>query len=257
MRSSYPRILSSLFYLILHFFFQECFIVLIIKVLHICIESIYYNSVFPFIISFNRILLEGCMCVCLYKMAVIFCMSVLYSILLDYPMIFKIEILLLFSHQVMSNSLQPHGLQHTRLPYPSPFLRVCSDTCPLSRWCHPTISSSVIPFSSCPQSFPASGSFPMSQLFTSGGQSIGTSASVLPMNTQGWFPLGLTVLISLLFRLFSSTTIQKHQFFGAQPFLWSNCHNRTWLLEKTIALTILTFVAKWCLCFLMLYLSLS
>ena len=122
----------------------------------------------------------------------------------------------------MSNLLWPHGLQHTRLPCPSLFPRVCSNSSPLSWWCHPTISSSVTPFSSCLQPFPASGSFPMSWLFASGGQSIGVSASasVLPMNIQGWFPLGLTRLISLLSkglsRLFSSTTIQKHQFFGPQ-----------------------------------------
>ena len=104
-----------------------------------------------------------------------------------------------FSHSVVSNSLQPHGLQHTRPPCPSPTHRACSNSCPSSHeWCHPTISSSVTPFSSCPQSFPASRSFPMNQFFTSGGQSIGTSASVLPKNIQDWFPLGLTALISLL-----------------------------------------------------------
>ena len=118
-----------------------------------------------------------------------------------------------FSHSVMSNSLQPHELEHTRLSCPSPTSGACSNSCPLSRWCHPTISSSVIPFSSCLQSFPASGSFPMSQFFTSGGQSIGVSASVsvLPMNIHDWFPLGLTGLISLqpkeLSRVFSNTTI--------------------------------------------------
>ena len=95
-------------------------------------------------------------------------------------------------------TLQPHGQQHTRLPCPSLSLRVCSNSCPLSQWCHPTISSSVIPFSSCPQSFLALGSFPMRRLFVSGGQSTRTSASVFPMNTQGWFPLGLTGLIILL-----------------------------------------------------------
>ena len=144
----------------------------------------------------------------------------------------------LFKCSVLSDSLWPHGLQHSRLPCPSPTLRVCSNSCPLSLWCHPTISSSVTPFSSCPQSFPASGSFPMSQLFTSGGQSIttSTSASVLPMNIQGWFPWGLTGLISLesrgLSRVFSSTTVQKHQFFGAQPSSQSNSHIHTWPLEK-------------------------
>ena len=103
-------------------------------------------------------------------------------------------------------------------------LLVCSNSCPLSRWCHPTISSSVVPFSSCPQSCPASGSFPMSGLYPSGGQSIGASASILPINIQSWFPLGLTGLILLskgLSRVFSSTTVWEHQFFGTQPFLWS------------------------------------
>ena len=136
----------------------------------------------------------------------------------------------------MSNSLQSHRLQHARLPCPSLSPGVCSNSCPLSQWCHPTISSSVAPFSSCLQSFPASGSFPVSQLFTSGGQSIGASASVLPMNIQDWFPLGLTGLISLQFkglsRLFCSTTVQKRQFFGAQPSLSSNSHICTWLLEN-------------------------
>ena len=105
--------------------------------------------------------------------------------------------MLLFSRSVMSNSLWSHGLQHARLPCPSPSPGACSNSCLLNQWYHPTISSSVIPFSSWPQSFPASGSFPMSQLFTSGGQSIGASTSVLPMNIQDWFPLGLTGLISL------------------------------------------------------------
>ena len=127
-----------------------------------------------------------------------------------------------FSHSVVSYSLWPHELQHARLPCPSPTSGVYPNSCPLSQWCYPTISSSVIPFSSCPQSFPASGSFQMSQLFASGGQSIEVSAStsVLPMNIQGWFPLGLTISISLqseeLSRVFSNNTVQKHQFFGAQ-----------------------------------------
>ena len=139
-----------------------------------------------------------------------------------------------FSHSVMSNSLWPHGLQHTRPPCPSPTPRVYSNLCPLSWWCHPTISSSVVPFSSHLQSFPASGSFPMSQLFASGGQSIGISesASVLPMNSHDWFPLGWAGWISLqckgLSRVFSNTIVQKHQFFGTQLSLESN----TWLLEK-------------------------
>ena len=127
-----------------------------------------------------------------------------------------------FSHSVTSDSLRFHGPQHTRPPCPSPTPGVYSKSCPLSQWCHPTISSSVIPFSSCLQSFPASGSFQMSQFFTSNGQNIGVSAStsVLPVNTQDWSPLGWTGWISLqpkgLSRVFSNTTIQKHQFFGAQ-----------------------------------------
>ena len=128
----------------------------------------------------------------------------------------------LFSCSFLFDSLWPHGLQHARPVYPSPTFRVYSNSCPLSQWCHPTISSPVIPFSSRLQSFPASGSFPMSQFFVSGGQSIGVSASasVLQMNIQDWFPLGWTGWILLqskgLSRVFSNTTVQKHQFFGAQ-----------------------------------------
>ena len=131
----------------------------------------------------------------------------------------------------------PHEPQHTRPPCPSPTPGAYPNSCPLSQWCHPTISPSVIPFSSCHQSFPASESFPMSQLFASGGQSIGisASASVLPMNTQDWSALRWTGWISLqskgLSRVFSNTTVQKHQFFGAQ-LLQSNSHIRTLLLEK-------------------------
>ena len=144
-----------------------------------------------------------------------------------------------FSRSVMSDSLQSHGGQHARLPCPSPTPGVYSKSCPSSQWCHPTISFSVVPFSSYLQSFPASESFQMSQLFASGGQSIGVSASasVLPMNIQDWYPLGWACLVSLqskgLSRVFSSTTIWKHQFLGAQPSLWSNTHIRIWLLEKT------------------------
>ena len=140
-----------------------------------------------------------------------------------------------FSHSVVPDSLGPHGPQHARRPCPSPTLEVYPNSCPSSQWCHPTISSSVIPFSSCPQSFPASGSFP---LFAWGGQSIGVSAStsVLPMNTQDLFPLGWTGWISLqskgLSRVFSNTTVQKHQFFGAQLFSQSNSHIHIWPLEK-------------------------
>ena len=143
-----------------------------------------------------------------------------------------------FSRSVVSDSLQPHRLQHARPPCPSPTPVAYSNSCPLSRWCHPAISSSVIPFSSRLQSFPASGSFQMSQFFTSSGQSVSISASisVLSMNIQDWFPLGLTGLISLqskgLSRVFSSTKIWKHQFFGTQPSLWFNSHICTWLLEK-------------------------
>ena len=135
--------------------------------------------------------------------------------------------LLLFSCSVVSYCLWPHGLQHTRFPCPSLSPRVCSNSHPLSWWCHPTILSSVVPFTSCLQPCPASGPFLMGQLFPSGGQSIvaSASASVHPMNIQGWFPLGLTSLISLLSkrlsRVFSSTTVQKHQFFSAQ-FLYSS-----------------------------------
>ena len=160
-----------------------------------------------------------------------------------------------FSRSVVSYSLQPHELQHARPPCPSPAPRVHPNSCPLSWWCHPAISSSVIPFS-CPQSFPASGSFQMSELFASGGQSIGDSAStsVLPMNIQDWFPLGWPGLISLLYtglsRVFSSTTIQKNQFFGSQPSLWSNSHFCILLLKKPWLWLHGPLLAKWCLGFL-------
>ena len=143
-----------------------------------------------------------------------------------------------FSRSVVSYSSWPHGPQHTRPPCPSPTPGAYSNSCPSSQWCYPTISSSVIPFSSHFQSFLASGSFLMSWLFTSGGQSIGASAlaSVVPMNIQGWYPLALTGLISLqskgFSRIFSNTTVQKHQFFSTQLFLWSKSHIHTWLLEK-------------------------
>ena len=127
-----------------------------------------------------------------------------------------------FSLSVVYSSLRPHGLQHARLPCPSPTPGACSNSCLSSRWCHPSISSSVVPFFSCPQSFPASGSFQMSQFFTSGGQSTGVSgsASILPPKIQDWFPLRLTGLLSMLSkgisRVFSNTTVQKHQFFSPQ-----------------------------------------
>ena len=153
-----------------------------------------------------------------------------------------------FSHIVMSDSLRPHGLQHARLPCPSSAPRACSNSCPSSKWIHSTISSSVVPFSSCLQSFPISGSFPMSQFFAAGGQSIGASdsASVLPMNTQDWSPLGWTSWISLqskgLSRVFSNTTVQKHQFFCTQPSVQLSHPYMT--TGKTIALTRPTFVSK-------------
>ena len=176
-----------------------------------------------------------------------------------------------FRHSVVSDSLQHHRLQHTMLPCPSSTPRTCSNSSPLSRWCHSTIliliSSNrfnhVIPFSSCLHSFPASGSFPMSQFFASCGQSIGASgsASVLPKNIQDWFPLGLTSLISLLSkglsRVFSNTTVQKYQFFGTQPSLWSNSPIHAWLLEKSKLWLHRTFSVKWCLCFLIFCLGWS
>ena len=143
-----------------------------------------------------------------------------------------------FSHSVVSDSLWPHELQHIRPPYPSPTPGVYPNSCPSSRWCHPAISSSVVRFSSFTQSLPASESFPMSQLFAWGSKNIGfwALASVSPMNTQDWFPLEWTGWISLqskgLSRVFSNTTVQKHQFFGAQLSSQSNSHNCTWPLEK-------------------------
>ena len=143
-----------------------------------------------------------------------------------------------FSHSVVSDSLQPHEPQHGRPPCPSQTPEVHSDSCPSSKWCHPAFSTYVVPFSSCSQSLPASESFPMSQLFTWGGQSTGVSAlaSVLPKNTQGWSSSEWTGWISLqskgLSRVFSNTTVQKHQFFGAQFSSQSNSHIHTWPPEK-------------------------
>ena len=132
-------------------------------------------------------------------------------------------LLLLFRRWFVTDSSQPHGLQHVRLPCPSLSPKVCLNSCPPSQWCHPTISSSLTPFSSGLQSSPASRSFPMNCLFTSGGQSIGALASVLPVNIQGWFPLGLTGLISLQYKglsgVFSSITVWRHHFFGSLPSL--------------------------------------
>ena len=143
-----------------------------------------------------------------------------------------------FSRSVVSDSLPPHELEHARPPCPSPTPGVHPNSCPSSRWCHPAISSYVIPFSSCPQSLPASESFPVSQLFSWGGQSIGVSASAsfLPKNTQDWSPSEWTGWISLqskgLSRVFSNTTVQKHQFLCAQLSSQSNSHIHTWPLEK-------------------------
>ena len=143
-----------------------------------------------------------------------------------------------FSGSVVSDFLRPHELQHARPPCPSPTPRVHPDSCPSSQWCHPAISSSVIPFSSCSQSLAATESFPVSQLFAGGGQSTGVSAlaSFLPKKSQGWSPSEWTGWISLLSkglsRVFSNTTVQKHQFFGAQLSLLSNSHIPTWPLEK-------------------------
>ena len=155
--------------------------------------------------------------------------------------------------------LQLYGLHHTRLPCDSLLPRVCSNSCPLSWWCHPTVSPSVIPFYHL-QSFPASGSFQMRQLFTTVGQSIGTSASVLTMNIQGWFPLGLTGLISLqskgLSKVFSSIIIWKYKFFGMQLSLWSDSNTHTWLLEKPYLRLYGPLLEKWCFCFLICCLGL-
>ena len=157
----------------------------------------------------------------------------------------------LFSCSVISDSLQPHGLQYTRLLCPPPSPGVCSNSCLSSRWCHPTISSSVAPFFSYPQSFPALGSFPVSQLFTSGGQSIGASVSVLPINIQGWWTLGLTGLFSLLSKgfstVFSSTALWKHQFFGAYDYIPIRIESRVlkrYLYTMFLA-ALSTIVKKW------------
>ena len=166
------------------------------------------------------------------------CMGIFFTSTLSDPSLGIItQLSFQFSRSVVSDSLQPHESQDTRPPCPSPTPGVHSDSCPSSQWCHPAISSSVVPFSSWPQSLPASESFPMSQLFPWGGQSTGVSAlaSFLPMNTQDWPPLGWTGWISLqskgLSRVFSNT-IQKHQFFGAQLSSQSNSHIHTWPLEK-------------------------
>ena len=167
----------------------------------------------------------------------------------------------MFSHYIMSNSLWPHGPQHNRFPWTSPSPEVCFNSCPLSQWYHPTILSSVSP---SPPALNLSKlqSFPLSQFFTSGSQRIGASASasILPVNIQGWFPLKLTDLISLqsrgLSRIFSNTTVGKHQFFSSQPSLWSNSHIHTWLQEKPSLWVYGPLLAKWGLCFLICCLGL-
>ena len=164
-----------------------------------------------------------------------------------------------FSDWVMSDFLWPHGLQQARLPCQSS----CSNSGPSSQWCYPATSSSIIPFCSYLQSFPASGSFQVSRLFAPGGQSIGASASasVLPMSIQGWFPLGWTDLISFLSRgpsgVFSSTTVQKYQFFSAFHSSQFNSHIHTWLMERLQPWPHEPLLAKWCLCFLRHCLGLS
>ena len=178
-----------------------------------------------------RVLEWGAIAFYLFSIQIIFKLSQFKSV----PQFSSVQ----FSCSVTSDSLQPHESQHARPPCPLPTPRVHSNSGPSSWWCHPTISSSVIPFTSCPQSLPASESFPMSQLFTWGGQSIGVFAlaSFLPKNTQDWSPLEWTGWLSLkskgLSTVFSSTTIQKHHFFGTQLSSQSNFHIHTWLLEKT------------------------
>ena len=166
------------------------------------------------------------------------------------------DLMVQFSRLVISDFLQPHEPQHTRPPCPSPTPRVYSNLCPSRQWCYQTTSSSVIPISSHLQSCPASGSSLTSCLFVSCGQNTraSASASVLPTNIQGWFPLGFVGLIFLLSKqlsiIFSSTTIQKHQFFSTQPSLWSNSHICTWQLEKQLSWLDVHLSANWCLCFL-------
>ena len=176
---------------------------------------------------------------------------------------FSVLLIMQFSSVAQSHlTLQHHELQHTRTPSPSRTSGAYPNSCPLSQWCHATISSSVVPFFSCPQSFPASESFQMSQIFASGGQSIGVSAStsVLPINIQDWFPLGWTSWISWqskgLLSVFSNTTVQKHQFLGTLPSLWSSMHICILLLKKQLWLD-RPLLAKWCFCFLIHCLSLS
>ena len=171
-------------------------------------------------------------------MVIIFICWEFYLILPDRPNRSAMILSVQFSCSVVSDSLRPHELQHARPPCSSPTARVYPNSCPSSWWCHPAISSSVVPFFSCPQALPDSGSFPMSQFFSWVGQSIGVSAtaSVLQLNTQDWSPIGCTGWISLqskgLSRVFSNTPVQKHQFFIAQLSSQSNSHIHTWPLEK-------------------------
>ena len=162
-------------------------------------------------------------------------------------------LLLLSSCPVMSASLRPHGLQHARPPCPSPSPRIYSSSCWSHQWCHPAVSSSDALFSFCPQSFPSSGTFPMGHLFTSDDQNAEASASVLPISVQGWFPLRLTGLTSLLSKglsgVFSSSTVQKHQFFGVLPSLRSSSHNHTWPLGRPQPWLYRPLLAGLCLCF--------
>ena len=167
-----------------------------------------------------------------------------------------------FSCSVMSDSLRPHGPQHVRPPCPSLTPGVYPNSCPLSWWCHPPIPSSVVPFSSCLQSCPASGSFPMSRFFAPGGQRTGVScsASVLSVNIQDWSPLGVTGLIlqsKKMSKVFSNTIVQKHQFFGAELSLWPNSHIHIWLLVKLEIWLDGPLSTKWCRCFLIHCLGLS
>ena len=179
-----------------------------------------------------------------WKQSMSFCLQYIQMLVFDYLFFSGYNLIVLVLHSVqssfsvVSDSLWSHGLQHVSLQCPSLTLGAWSNSCPLSQWCHPTISSSIVPISSCLQSLPESGSFLMSQLFALGGQSIGASASgsVLLMNIQDWFPLGLTGLIApqskRLTRVFPNTTVYKHQFFSAQLSLWSNTHTHTWPQEK-------------------------
>ena len=204
----------------------------------------------------NNPCISGIKSIWLWCMITFMCCWILFAriLLRSFASVFIID--LFFSCKVMSDSLWPHRLQHARLPCPSLSLGVCSNSCSLSQWCHPNVSSCIVHFSSCLQSFPASGSLPMSQIFRSGGQSTGDSAlaSVLPMNIQGWFPLGLNGFISFLSkelsRVFSKTTVQKHQLFGAQLSLCSNSTSvHDYWKHQSFGFYMDLLLAKWCLFF--------